>query len=151
MVRDSSAINQLAHFHSVVYGLLGRNGVVGGEDEPLAIGVDPGVGHAVVVFVGLAFSLAYFVVRAGDDGDIAADTNPLFHYFSNIDLGIRVTGVRDVAGLAVGAAVLHGDDEVFGEQGTHGGDVALPVSVAPRFFGCGDFGGPVGLLFAERE
>jgi len=124
---------------------------VGGEDEPLAVGVDPGVGHAVVVFVGLAFSLAFFVVRAGDDGDIAADTDPLLQYFGNVDLGIRVAGVRDVADLAVGAAVLDGDDEIFGEQGTHGGDVALPVGVAPRFLERRDFGGRVGLLFGERE
>src|SRR4029077_12513914 len=55
--------------------LLGWNAVMGGDDLPLSADLDPDIGQTVMVFVGLAVRLAFFVIGPSYDGRVPVHAN----------------------------------------------------------------------------
>src|ERR1051325_6712474 len=93
---------------------LRRDAVMRGNDLPLAANLHPYVGQAVVVFVRLTFGIALLVIGAGDNGGVPVETNFEIGELRDLHVDGGIRAVRNVACLAVDAAVLNCNDELIG-------------------------------------
>ena len=108
---------------------LRRDRVVRGDQTPLARFLHPDVCEAVVIVVGFLAVDAFFVVDTGDDGCVAVHTNSHLRNLNAFYVGRGASAVREIAGLAVGAAVFKGDDEIVIENGSEDFDLVASIAV----------------------
>jgi hypothetical protein len=102
-------------------------------------------------FVGLALGCALLVVDTGHNSGISVHADFEFGHFRKDDFVIGVSRVRNVSGLAEGASVLHGDDEIVRQKRIQAGDIASLIGVIPLVFEREDLGDRLGIPLSGSE
>jgi hypothetical protein len=115
-------------------GLLLQQAGVAGDALPAAVAIDPGIGEAAEMFVGLALVGAFGVVNTDDHGGVAihADFEVLDGQYIGSEL--RVFDIGEELGFVADLAIVFGIDEFAAEHGVEGAGVATYLSFIPQVF-----------------
>ena len=116
-----------------------------GDQPPLAGFLHPDVCEAVVIVVGFLAVDALLVIDASDDRCVAVHANSHLGNLNAFYVGRGAGAVGKVTGLAIGAAVFKGNDEIVIENGSEDRHFMVPVAVEKFKFKSSD-GGRVGRL-----
>jgi hypothetical protein len=111
-----------------------------GDAEPLGVVLDPGVGEAAVVLVGLAFEDA--LLMGGADYDYGVAVAVKLHVSSGLEselIGFVADGNEEL-GFVQDGAVEVGEHEVVVEHAGHGVAVVGDLDLVPEIFEGDDFG-----------
>ena len=108
-----------------------RHAVVRSDYLPAAVGFNPYIGEAVVVFVGLAPGSSFFMIVAGDDDGVSVRVHVHISLLGHFHVHRTIGAVSDVTFFAIGAAILDGNYKILGEQGRQNVDVAIAISFGP--------------------
>ena len=106
---------------------------MGCDDLPLASRLNPAIREAVVIVVRLAVGLAFFMIGARHNRDVAVRADLQVAHFRELHFRAGISGMADVSRLTVHAPIFYRDHEFIREQ--RGEDSRMAVRPRTRGYG----------------